>query len=316
MEGTFFTPIAGETFSAKWRDTSLMQEQISDKENLIFGALVNFDIYEYPAIKTSDPDAIAALNEYALNWYEKFFVIGESELPPFLEPTRERPAIYFSRKFFRSRRQRNSDVQIDGTIQAHLFAPSLKDRIEWLTEFFYSLLLDGEVTLLDGSPMFVQELRQDFSADEISGQISIDVTFGVLRKPNYAHILTGTNFSDLGNDKFLAKNFVSADKIETADNFETAESIAVAEKNRKFHENLRRQNSAMTSENSNRKLWTLRRKIADGNEFGAEKRNFKPDLGEEIENVHNRRNYSGDEKIIRDEKSSKNLQAVKSRDNF
>lgn len=168
MEGTFFTPTAGETFSAKWRDTSLMQEQISDKENLIFGALVNFDIYEYPAIKTSDPDAIAALNEYALNWCEKFFVIGESELPPFLEPTRERPAIYFSRKFFRSRRQRNSDVQIDGTIQVHLFAPTLKDRIEWLTEFFYLLLLDGEVTLLDGSPMFVQELRQDFSADEIS----------------------------------------------------------------------------------------------------------------------------------------------------
>ena len=77
------------------------------------------------------------------------------------------------------------------------------------------------------------ELRQDFSADEISGQISIDVTFGVLRKPNYAHILVGTNFSDLGNDKFLTKNFVSADKNETADNFETAESIAVAEKNRK-----------------------------------------------------------------------------------
>ena len=202
LEGIFFTPTAGETFSAKWRDTSLIQEQASDKENLIFGALVNFDIYEYPAIKTSDPDPIAALNEYALNWYEKFFVIGESELPPFLEPTRERPAIYFSRKNFRSDKQRNSAVGIDGTIQVHLFAPTLKDRIEWLTEFFYSILLDGEVTLLDGWPMFITDLRQDFSADEIRGQISIEVNFGVMRKPDYAHTLLKINYSNSSKGKF------------------------------------------------------------------------------------------------------------------
>ena len=305
LEGIFFTPTSGETFSAKWRDTSLIQEQASDKENLIFGALVNFEIYEYPAIKTSDPDPIAALNEYALNWYEKFFVIGESELPSFLEPTRERPAIYFSRKNFRSEKQKNSAVGIDGTIQVHLFAPTLKDRIEWLTEFFYSILLDGEVTLLDGSPMFITDLRQDFSADEIRGQISIDVNFGVLRKPDYAHILIGTNFSSLGERNFHSKNFVkSDDEIEISDNSAMAESVAVTEKNRKFHENFGKKDSAMTSENSNRKLWTLRRKISDGNELGEEKisdKNFKSDLGVEIENVHARRNYSGDEKIIRDE---------------
>jgi len=175
LEGIFFTPTAGETFSAKWRDTSLMQEQISDKENLIFGALVNFDIYEYPAIKTSDPDPIAALNEYALNWYEKFFVIDESELPPFLKPTRERPAIF----------------QIEN--------------------------------------IFVDD----------------------------------------------------------------------SAKIRNFHEKISRQNSqTTTSENSTKKLWTLHKKIADSSEFvSEEKRNFKSDLGYEIENVHNRRNYSGDEKI-------------------
>lgn len=287
LEGIFFTPTAGETFSAKWRDTSLMQERISDKENLIFGALVNFDIYEYPAIKTSDPDQVAALNEYALNWYKKFFVIGESELPPFLEPTRERPAIYFSRKNFRSKIQRNSDVRIDGTIQFHLFAPTLKDRIEWLTEFFYSLFLDGEVTLLDGSPMFITDLQDNFSFDEVRGQISIDVNFGVLRKPDYAHILIGTNFSSSAEGKFPTENIFIDDSA----------------KNRKFHEKISRQNSQiMTSENSKRKLWTLHKKIADSSDFvGEEKRNFKFDLGDEIENVHARRNYSGDEEIIRDE---------------
>lgn len=287
LEGIFFTPTDGETFSAKWRDTSLMQEQISDKENLIFGALVNFDIYEYPEIKTSDPDPVAALNEYALNWYEKFFVIGESELPPFLEPTRERPAIYFSRKNFRSKIQRNSDVRIDGTIQFHLFAPTLKDRIEWLTEFFYSLLLNGEVTLLDGSPMFITDLREDFSFDEVRGQISIDVNFGVLRKPDYAHILVGTNFSSSAEGKFLTDEIFDNDS---------------AEKNRKFHEKISRRNSqSIISENSTRKLWTLHKKIADSSDFvGEEKRNFKSDLGDEIENVHARRNYSGDEEIIRD----------------
>lgn len=287
LEGIFFTPQVGETFSAKWRDTSLIQEQVADRENLIFGALVNFDIYEYPAIKTSDPDPIAALNEYALQWYEKFFVIGESELPPFLEPTRERPAIYFSRKNFRSNHQKNSDVQIDGTIQVHLFAPTLKDRIEWLTEFFYSLLLDGEVTLLDGSPMFVRELRQDFSADEIRGQLSIDVTFGLLRKINYAHALLGTNFSTSSEGKFSIEEIFDNNS---------------AKKIQDFHRKIN-QVAAISEENSgesNRKILTLHKKISASSESHG-KNNFDSDVGGEIENVHNRRNYSGDEKIIREE---------------
>lgn len=287
LEGIFFTPQIGETFSAKWRDTSLMQEQISDKENLIFGALVNFDIYEYPAIKTSDPDPIAALNDYALNWYENFFVIGESELPPFLEPTRERPAIYFSRKNFRSNRQRNSDVQIDGTIQVHLFAPTLKDRIEWLTEFFYSLLLDGEVTLLDDSPMFVLELRQDFSADEIRGQISIDVTFGILRKPEYAHVLLDANFSTSSEGKFSVEEIFDNDSTE---------------KIRDFHKKINQASavSEKKSDESNRKIFDLHKKISESYETHG-KNNFDSDVGGDFSNVHNRRNYSGDEKIVRDE---------------
>ena len=136
--------------------------------------------------------------------------------------------------------------------------------------------------------MFITDLRQDFSSDEIRGQISIDVNFGVLRKPDYAHILIGTNFSNSSEGKFLTDEIFDNDS---------------EEKNRKFHEKISRQNSQiMTSENSKRKLWTLHKKIADSSEFvGAEKRNFKFDLGDEIENVHARRNHSGDEEIIRDE---------------
>ena len=136
--------------------------------------------------------------------------------------------------------------------------------------------------------MFITDIREDFSFDEVRGQISIDVNFGVLRKPDYAHILVGTNFSSSAEGKFPTENIIVYDS---------------AEKNRKFHEKISRQNSQiMTSENSKRKLWTLHKKIADSSDFvGEEKRNFKSDLGDEIENVHARRNYSGDEEIIRDE---------------
>lgn len=110
-------------------------------------------------------------------------------------------------------------MRIDGTIQFHLFAPTLKDRIEWLTEFFYSLLLDGEITLLDGSPMFITDIREGFSFDEVRGQISIDVNFGVLRKPDYAHILVGTNFSSSAEGKFLTDEIFDNDSPpEFADN--------------------------------------------------------------------------------------------------
>ena len=189
LAGVFFTPDGGVTFSAKWRDSQIFKEAVSEREPLILGVTVNFDVHEYPCTETSDPDPIAAMNAYAEHWDEKLTVIGWSELHGIFEPTGRRPVVYFSRGQESVNRQTNTVVWRDTAIHVHLFAPTAEERVAWLEQFAQSLSLAGEVAMLDGSPMLLQDIRGDAASDEIAGQLIIHAQYGILRRPRYAHTL-------------------------------------------------------------------------------------------------------------------------------
>lgn len=187
LTGVFFTPDVGETFSAKWRETQVFKEAVGDREPLIVGMTLNFDIYEYPLLETSDPDPIAAMCSYVETWCEKFAVIRKAWLRGIYEPTREHPAIYFSRGVTTVDRETNTVVWMNSEIIVHLFAPSLHDRIEWGEQFLQPLAFAGEITMLDDSPMFIKQIKGDAAGDELTGQLRISVQYGLLRRPAYAH---------------------------------------------------------------------------------------------------------------------------------
>ena len=189
LAGVFFTPDSGKTFSPKWRETGVFKNILREQEALILGMSVSFDVYEFPLMETSDPDPVAAINEYALGWDENLAVIGRTELPSIFEPSRERPAAYFRRTAFSIDLQTNTAVWNLCDLAVHLFAPELKDRLEWLEQFAQSLALDGEVTMLDGSPMFLRNVRYNANADEVTGQLTVSVRYGLLRRPRYAHTM-------------------------------------------------------------------------------------------------------------------------------
>lgn len=189
LAGVFFSPDDLETFSAKWRETQVFKENITGREDMLFGMTVNFDIYEYPLLETSDPDPIMAICRYAQEWDENLSVIGASELPDIYKPTRDNPAVWFSRGSTSIDRQTNTVVWMNTDLIAHFFAPSLKDRIAWVEQFSQSLALDGRIIMLDKSPMFLQRLIGDAAGDEISGQLTIGVQFGILRRPDYSHTM-------------------------------------------------------------------------------------------------------------------------------
>lgn len=189
LEGVFFTPKGDTTFSPKWRNTQVFRENNSTDKSFNIGMTLNFDIYEFPFLETSDPDPIAAINFYAKAWDKHLVVIGKAELPEIFEPTRQSPVAYFRCVSENVDRQTNTVVWITGDLVLHLFAPNLRDRMEWLEQFAQSLSLDGEVTMLDGSPMFIRNVKRDSRADEVTGQLTIGVRYGLLRKPNYAHTM-------------------------------------------------------------------------------------------------------------------------------
>ena len=187
LSGVFFTPDDGETFSAKWKETQVFRETIGEREPLIIGMTVNFDIYEYPLLETSDPDPIVAACHYVKEWSKQVVVIGRAWLRGIYEPTREHPAIYFSRGNTTVDRETNAVVWMNTELVVHLFAPSVHDRIEWLEQFSRALVLSGEITMPDGSPMFIKQIKGDAAGDELTGQLRLSVQYGLLRQPVYAH---------------------------------------------------------------------------------------------------------------------------------
>lgn len=187
LAGVFFTPNIGETFSAKWKETQVFKENVGDREPMIVGVTLNFDIYEYPLLETSDPDPIIAMCRYSEGWHGQVVVVGKAWLRGIFEPTRERPAIYFSKGVTTVDRETNTVVWMNSEIIVHLFAPSLHDRIVWLEQFVQALSFAGEITMLDDSPMFIKQIKGDAAGDELTGQLRISVQYGLLRRPAYAH---------------------------------------------------------------------------------------------------------------------------------
>ena len=81
---------------------------------------------------------------------------------------------------------------------AHFFAPELKDRCEWIEQFAQQLALDTEVTMLDGSPMFIHNIKGNSASNELQGQLQIFVQYGLLRRPKYAHTMTQMRLNQKG----------------------------------------------------------------------------------------------------------------------
>lgn len=195
LTGVFFTPDNGRTCSLKWRGTDVFKATVGEQEALILGMSLSFDMYEFPLMETSDPDPIAAINRYAEEWSDAMTVIGKAELPGIYLPMRENPAVWFHTAGFSRDLETCSVVWMIGQIAVHIFAPTLPDRMAWLKEFIQDLALAGEITMLDGSPMFVQRIQGNAKADEVAGQATIHARYGILRRPVYAHTMMQAKMS-------------------------------------------------------------------------------------------------------------------------
>ena len=195
LEGVIFTPRGADSFSPKWKNTQIFREKSVVDKSFNIGMTLNFDIYEFPLLETGDPDPIAAINRFAEEWDKELMVVGETDLPEIYEPTRKNPVAYFRRLNETVDLQTNTVVWINSDLAVHLFAPTLRDRAEWLEQFAQSLALDGEVTMLDGSPMFVKSIKGNAKSDEVTGQLTVSVRYGLLRKPEYAHTMTKANWN-------------------------------------------------------------------------------------------------------------------------
>lgn len=187
----FMQPKGQPPFCLVWVRSDNFDANINTlKASHIMGATVIFDVLAFPNQETIDPDPVMALNHFIKEWNPDATVIGTEELPDFFIPEGDKPAFYFRLASLDVARETNSVVWMNASIACHIFAPTAEKRFRWLKYFVDTLANMGEITMLDTSPMFLKSIKADSTVDYLTtGQIRLNVQFGILRKAEYTHLL-------------------------------------------------------------------------------------------------------------------------------
>lgn len=160
----------------------------------VIGMEIRFDILEYNFQETTDPDPIIATMQYLKEIYPKSLVIGYDHLDKITEATTERPIIYCKLTDIELAGETNTVAWMDGKIALHILCPDSAYRMKIVTAIANKLSLEGEVTLLDQSPMFIKNLRVNYRADYLKdGQISMTGHYGLLRYCERMHTIKEVN---------------------------------------------------------------------------------------------------------------------------
>lgn len=202
LKDIILTPGEGESsFCFAWSKTDAFSYQKQDGTrlsdgDLVVGCDVEFDILEYVNQETTDPDPIVAMNLYIKELYSDSIVLGVDKVEEIIEAGVETPVFYCRLLDTEVDRETNTVVWLNGKIAIHLLCPDSSVRMKMTMGLANKLSLDGEVILLDKSPMFIEELSADYKADYFTeGQLKITGQYGLLRYQQAGKILRNTTIT-------------------------------------------------------------------------------------------------------------------------
>ena len=162
----------GKLYAFAWNRTDAF-ELAESKTDLIIGSDVRFDILEYTSQETTDPDPVMAMNKFVKELYPECIVVGLDRMEK-VEET-------------------NTVVWMDGKLAIHILCPDTDMRLKMAAAITNAMSLDGEVTMLDYSPMFIRKLQMDNKSDYLKdGQIFVTGRYGLLRYKAKPHQLNRT----------------------------------------------------------------------------------------------------------------------------
>lgn len=152
------------------------------KSDTTLGSEIRFDILEYPSQETSDPDPVIAANQYIKKLYPGSLVMGYDRMEEITEASGETPVIYCRLISSEKGRETNTVVWMDGKIAVHILCPDSGMRMKIAADLANRMSLDGEIIMLDYSPMFIKGLQANYQSDYLKdGQIFVTVQHGLLR---------------------------------------------------------------------------------------------------------------------------------------
>ena len=237
----FLTPEGSFPYSLAWVSSEPIQWERTGEghtDTLFEGAAMLFDVYAFPQQATTDPDPVLAMNHYVRTRFEDAVVIGDSAIPGVLEPTAEHPVFYFREETSETYRETNTVVWLNAVLACHVFAAGQEGA--WIQTLCNYLRLEGEVTMLDHSPMFMRDVRTNNTAAALSaGQVRLHVRYGLLRMYEPVPALFHANrtmipnlkrrLTDMSKEAKPSAEAVSEETAESPQNVESAPQTAEPE---------------------------------------------------------------------------------------
>lgn len=189
LRDVILRPDGGTSYCFAWARTDAFS--IDEKKgDVTIGSEIRFDILEYPSQETSDPDPIMAINKYIKGIYPECLIMGYDRMEETTEATAERPVIYCRLVSADKSEETNTVAWMDGRIAAHILCPDSGIRLKMTAAIANSISLDGEIIMLDYSPMFIKRLQANYKSDYLKdGQICITGHYGLLRYRTKGHVL-------------------------------------------------------------------------------------------------------------------------------
>lgn len=183
MKDVILKPDDGFPYAFAWARTDPFELNLSDNTaRRVIGQDVVFDILEMPPQDTTDPDPIAALNQWMAHTFDDAVVIGTTPMQEITEASTGHPVIYT--QFVRT----DIDYEIFAVsflfaqMTVHVICPNPADRLKLVMAISYRLAEHDELIMLDGSSMRAERVSVDNRSDYLqNGQISITVHYGVMR---------------------------------------------------------------------------------------------------------------------------------------
>ena len=171
----------GTLYAFAWARTEGFS-MTEEKNELLIGSEIRFDIMEYPQQETTDPDPIMAMARYIKNLYPDSIVVGIDKMADETEASKEAPVFYCRLTEIEKLEETNTAVWMNGKIAISLLCPDGATRLKMAAAVLNSLSLDGEVTMLDDSPMYMERLTANLKSDYLKdGQIFVTGRYGLLR---------------------------------------------------------------------------------------------------------------------------------------
>lgn len=195
LSGVFFTPAGEETVSALWKRTDMFEQAGGNNQPRIIGATIEFELLAFPCKATINPDPVIGVVQWIKQKFTQARVIGIDTLPEIFTPSENTIAVYIRMTGDNAVvKNTNAVGWMTARIMCHIFTGGIQTQEMWARSVSNILSIEGEIVLYDKSPLLLQQIMINPTANPLSeGQLTIIGQYGVLKDTIHYDQLTNTN---------------------------------------------------------------------------------------------------------------------------